>query len=247
MTAPRCLIVNADDFGQTAGINRGIIAAHERGIVTSASLMVRWPAAAEAAAYCKGHPELSLGLHLDLGEWAFRDGSWVPRYEVVPLDDPAVVEHEVYRQLDHYRRLVGREPTHIDSHQHVHLREPVKSVVVRATRQAGAVLRHLDPEVRYCGDFYGQTEDGSPYPEGITVEALVRTLTALRHGVTELACHPSEVSEPDTMYGPERVSELQVLTDPRVRQAIAALGIKLCSFHNAVSTEGQRGAQEGQR
>lgn len=47
----RFLIVNADDFGQSPGVNRGIIEAHEHGIVTSASLMVRWPAATEAAAY----------------------------------------------------------------------------------------------------------------------------------------------------------------------------------------------------
>ena len=47
MIAQRYLIVNADDFGQSPGINRGVIEAHENGIVTSASLMVRWPAAAE--------------------------------------------------------------------------------------------------------------------------------------------------------------------------------------------------------
>ena len=46
MPATRSLIVNADDFGQSPGMNRGTIAARERGIVTSASLMVRWPAAA---------------------------------------------------------------------------------------------------------------------------------------------------------------------------------------------------------
>jgi len=45
MTAgTRFLIVNADDFGQSPGINRGIIKAHADGIVTSVSLMVRWPA-----------------------------------------------------------------------------------------------------------------------------------------------------------------------------------------------------------
>ena len=47
----RCVIINADDFGLSAGINRGIIEAHERGIVTSASLMVRWPAAEYARAH----------------------------------------------------------------------------------------------------------------------------------------------------------------------------------------------------
>jgi len=52
----RRLIVNADDFGQSPGINRGIMEAHERGIVTSVSLMVRWPAAVEAAAYARRLP-----------------------------------------------------------------------------------------------------------------------------------------------------------------------------------------------
>ena len=65
----RYLIVNADDFGQSRGINRGITEAHEQGIVTSASLMVRWPAAPEAAAYARSHGSLSLGLHFDFGEW----------------------------------------------------------------------------------------------------------------------------------------------------------------------------------
>ncbi len=48
--AKRALIVNADDFGQSFGVNRGIMEAHQRGIVISASPMVRWPAAREAAA-----------------------------------------------------------------------------------------------------------------------------------------------------------------------------------------------------
>jgi len=55
MTANKYLIVNADDFGQSTGINRGIIEAHERGVVTSASLMVRWPAAIDAAQYAREH------------------------------------------------------------------------------------------------------------------------------------------------------------------------------------------------
>lgn len=86
-TGTRHLIVNADDFGQSLGVNRGIIEAHERGIVTSASLMVRSPAAADAAAYSARRPKLSLGLHLDLGEWSYRGNRWVPLYEVVRVDD----------------------------------------------------------------------------------------------------------------------------------------------------------------
>ena len=77
MSSYRTLIVNADDFGRSAGINSGIVHACEHGVVTSASLMVCWPTAPEAAAYSREHPNLSLGLHVDLGEWVYRDETWV--------------------------------------------------------------------------------------------------------------------------------------------------------------------------
>src|SRR5579862_3297846 len=109
------LIVNADDFGMTKGVNRGIIQAHEKGIVTSASLMVLKPAAAEAAEYARSHPEFSIGLHLDLCEWSFVHGDWRRLYEVVSLSNPSAVEAEVQRQLGLFRELMGCDPTHLDS------------------------------------------------------------------------------------------------------------------------------------
>src|SRR5205823_2526669 len=60
------LIVNGDDFGATPGINRGIIEAHQQGILTSASLMVDAPSAEEAVALSRSAPALSVGLHVDL-------------------------------------------------------------------------------------------------------------------------------------------------------------------------------------
>src|ERR1041384_4752267 len=116
MLAEKYLIVNADDFGQSPGVNRGIIEAHERGIVTSASLMTRWLAAGEAALYAKQHPELSVGLHFDLGEWRYQAGDWVSVYSVAPLEDKVAVERELFRQLEVFRCLLGRDPTHINSH-----------------------------------------------------------------------------------------------------------------------------------
>src|SRR3989442_13993982 len=103
MSGQRYLIVNADDFGLSPGVNRGIIEAHEHGIVTSASLMVRWPAAAEAAAYSRDRPNFSVGLHVDLAEWAYRDEYWVPLYELVSVDDPIAVSDVVSCQLSALR------------------------------------------------------------------------------------------------------------------------------------------------
>lgn len=230
MTAVRYLIVNADDFGQSQGITQGAIEAHERGIVTSASLMVRWPAAAKAAAYARGHPELGLGLHVDFGEWAYRDEAWAPLYQVASVNDASAVAEEVSRQLAEFRRLTGRDPTHVDSHQHVHREEPVRSVLVEAARLLGVPLRDCTPAIQYRGDFYGQSAEGWPYPEGISVENLLCILTTLPPGITELGCHPGIGDSLDTMYRAERAEEVKTLCDPRIRAAIEHEGIELCSF-----------------
>src|SRR5204862_4716610 len=104
-------IVNADDFGYSHGINRGIIEAHERGIVTSATLMVNAPAAAEAVELAAAHPNLSIGLHVNFTNEGER---------LIEFDDPAICRAELHRQFETFRELMGRLPTHLDSHQHVH-------------------------------------------------------------------------------------------------------------------------------
>jgi chitin disaccharide deacetylase len=228
--AVRELIVNADDFGQSVGINRGVIAAHERGIVTSTSLMVRWPAAADAAARACAHPALGVGLHLDLGEWVSRNGEWIPVYEVVDRSDVAAVHQEIRRQLDAFRRLTGGEPTHLDSHQHVHQSEPVRSSLCALARELEVPVRHYTPGVRYCGAFYGQTGDGEPLPAAIEVDALLGILGALPEGVIELSCHPGLDDDVDSMYRVERSVEVITLCDARVRAAIDTAGIRLRAF-----------------
>lgn len=232
MRARRHLIVNADDFGQSAGVNRGIVIAHERGIVTSASLMVRWPAAAEAADYSRSHPTLSLGLHVDLGEWVYRDAAWRPRYEVVPLHDAGAVADEVDRQLAAFRELTGKDPTHLDSHQHVHRQEPVRSVLIQVARELAIPLRRFSAGIHYCGDYYGQDGKGHPIPGQISVDALIRILATLPPGITELGCHPGEAEDLDSPYRDERPKEVKVLCDPRVRAALTTHGVELRSFAN---------------
>jgi predicted glycoside hydrolase/deacetylase ChbG (UPF0249 family) len=238
MATKKYLIVNADDFGQSHGVNQGIIAAHEHGIVTSASLMVRWPAAEVAAAYGQEHPSLSLGLHVDFGEWAYRDGSWVSLYEVIPLDDPKAIRREAANQLATFRHLVGEDPTHIDSHQHVHLRQAVHPVLLDIACALSVPLRHFSSEVRYCGIFYGQTAEGDPLPDTISVDGLLKTLATLPPGLTELSCHPGEGNDLHTMYSDERAQELTVLCDPRVRMALSSMEIELRSFRSGSAVGG---------
>ncbi len=234
MTRPRFLIVNADDFGLSRGINRGIIHAHEHGIVTSASLMVRWPASSEAAALAGTHPRLSVGLHVDMGEWVFRDGEWTLLYEVLPPDaSHADIKAEAQRQLGAFREIIGKNPTHIDSHQHVHRDEPLRSILAAFCAEMEIPLRSFSPAVSYRGDFYGRTGKGEPYPDPITVAGLLQLLTSLEPGVTELGCHPGLGEDFDSVYRAERALEVGTLCDPQVRDAIVAETITLGSFCDA--------------
>lgn len=229
MATRRCLIVNADDFGQSPGVNQGIIESFEHGIVTSASLMVRWPAAPAAAEFARNHRELSLGLHLDLGEWTYREGEWAPVYVVVSTNDAPAIAEEISRQLAQFCTLVGRKPSHLDSHQHVHRKEPVRSILLQVSRTLSVPLRHFSG-AHYCGGFYGQTAQGQPNPDGLSAERLMQTLAALPAGITELGCHPGLGDDVDSMYRTERAQEQKTLCDPRIRMLLTIEGIKLRSF-----------------
>lgn len=223
------LIVNADDFGQSSGINRGVAESHERGVVTSASLLVLGAAARDAAGYAKSHPTLSVGLHADLGEWSYIDNEWVALYRVLDQEDEDSVERELARQLDVFRGLLRRDPTHLDSHQHAHRDQTKWRAFAKCAAALSIPLRH-DGRVRYVGQFYGQTNKGDPYPEWITARAFAALVRGLTAGVTEIGCHPADAADVDSMYGSERVAELRVLCDPTVRAAVQAAGVELTNF-----------------
>jgi chitin disaccharide deacetylase len=223
----RTLIVNADDFGLSDGVNRGIARAHEHGVVTSASLMVRHEAAAAAAAYAREHRDLSVGLHVDLGEWVMRSGEWTAVYELEQTSDA------VEAQLEAFRRLVGDDPTHLDSHQHVHRGEPAHRIVCGVAARLGVPLRDRSPSVRHLGAFYGADRNGRPALERVSVAALIELVRALPDGVTELGCHPGYADGLPSEYGEARAVEVETLADPRVRAALNAEGIQLRSFRDA--------------
>jgi predicted glycoside hydrolase/deacetylase ChbG (UPF0249 family) len=222
------LIVNADDFGACEGVNRGIVEAHERGIVTSTSLMVNRPSAEQAAAYGRRRPELGVGLHVELRDWRVRGIPWSRASSEEKLQ--STVTRDAHAQLERFRRLLGRDPTHIDSHQHRHRIASLRPIFEAMTRDLGIPLRHFDPRVQFCGEFYGHDGAGRPDPEAITPTALVRLLEELPSGSVELGCHPGYTEGLREWYREERVQEVRSLCDPQVRAALDRLGITLISF-----------------
>ncbi len=223
------LIVNADDFGQSQGINKGIVKAFEKGILTSASLMVRYPDCLYAAEYSKKN-NLGLGIHIDLGEWMYSNGNWISVYEVISLDDLKAVTEEINKQLETFYHITGKNPTHMDSHQHVHQREFIKPVFLEFAKKLNITLRGCTQKVNYCGDFNGQSLNSSPLHDSISIINLKKIISTLPNGITELACHPGIDVEIQTMYKIERAMEVNSLCDESIKEEIAKGEIELCSF-----------------
>lgn len=225
----RYLIVNADDFGLSESVNQGILDAHDEGIVTSASLMVERPAALEAADRARERPRLGLGLHVEVGRWR---ASWLPKRG--SARSAAVVERraaeDLQRQLERFRLLVGRDPSHLDSHQHRHLAELVRASFEEVAAELGIPLRRIDPRVQFRGEFYGHDGRGQPDHDAITADALIRLIENVADGVTELCCHPGYADGLRDWYRTERAQEVQALCDPRVRHAVEREDLRLCTF-----------------
>jgi hopanoid biosynthesis associated protein HpnK len=167
----RRLIVNADDFGLTYGVNRAIVEAHEYGIVTSATLMANGSAVSQALELSNSTPRLSVGCHVLLV-----DGSPVsspaqvssllaqettPRFRTSILDFtlhclrgklvPGEIETEATAQI---RKLqaAGLTVSHIDTHKHTHLFPQVLHPLLRAARNCGvkAIRNPVEP-IRLLG------------------------------------------------------------------------------------------------
>lgn len=220
MGLPKRLIINADDFGASPGINRGIVECHTRGVVTSTSLMVNGPAAAEAAELAAAHAELAVGLHCDLDGFTDTDTA-----------DPEAVRSEAGRQLEAFEALMGRAPTHVDSHHHVHREAHLAPVFEELAARVGVPLRDSG-RVAFIGGFYAQWEWKVTDLHHVSVEFLEQLLREeVGEGWTELSCHPGYVDPGfESVYLHEREAEVRTLTDPRVRTALAELHVELASY-----------------
>ncbi|HET9551876.1 MAG TPA: ChbG/HpnK family deacetylase [Anaeromyxobacteraceae bacterium] len=219
----RRLIVNADDLGYDPEIDRGILEAHQGGLVTSATAMVDTPFA--AAALAAAPPTLGVGLHLVLD----------------PALDRAAAAAEVARQLDRFAALRGAPPTHLDSHKHAHARPAVLEAVMDAAAARGLPVRAVDAPMRAAlrgrgiatsDRFLGDAERRPCWTEA----ALAAALAGLGEGLTELMAHPGHAPRvARTSFGAEREVELRALVSPACRAALAAAGGVLCTWADAAA------------
>lgn len=247
----RVLIVNADDFGLSKGQNYGIIEACSNGVVTSTTALVNGAAIGHAVELSRSVPALGVGMHfvLTLGEplsampGLVRDGrlgKWLwqmAEQGSLPLDE---IAHELDCQYRRFTELFGREPTHIDSHHHVHMLAPIYPIVADFAREKGLPIR-IDRQVvqqdalaqeaprsseAFSSAFYGETLSESLFLE-ILDAAIQDNVSSL-----EVMCHPSFVDSivMESAYCYPRLTELDILTSLSLKQAISARGFRLDNY-----------------
>lgn len=238
------LIINADDFGLTRGVNLGIIEASQRGIVRSTTLMVGMPAENHATELARLNPELKIGIHLRLT-------AGTPMAKNVPtlLDqtgklqnqsqfwdnqsmNPKEIEHELRTQVECFLSL-GIELSHMDSHHHCHRHVLVAPITKKLAKEYGVPLRpgneitqYKDKSLGFSDKFYG---------DSLTGENLLEVVRQYRGKVQvlELMTHPALIDEPlleASSYTIGRTRELAILTDPSLLEALRNMNVTISNY-----------------
>jgi hopanoid biosynthesis associated protein HpnK len=150
----RSAIINADDFGLSPGVNRGIVSAFRDGVLTSTTMLVNLEFFEDAVRLAGENPDLPVGIHLsllwgksvspaaDVSTLVGKDGCFprslstlAMRYFLGRLS-PDQVKLEFRNQI-HAFLETGLKPTHVDTHKHVHCLSGILDSVISAAREFG--------------------------------------------------------------------------------------------------------------
>lgn len=248
------LIVNADDFGLTEGNTIAHILCHEDGILTSTTLMVNMPFAPLAVSLAKKHPNLGVGIHLTLtmgrpvleGAKSFTDENGNFRKKGTYENGKVIAdEEELYAewkaQMEKFIQMMGKKPTHIDSHHHVHLQDNLYPIASRLAKEYDLPMR-LRPETPKDGYDYEVALMLPGFYDDTAKPAYVmeNTFGIWDHEIIEIMCHPAFIDQrlmDISSYCYERANEMQTIRDKELKQWIKDHNIELITFGDLKKVE----------
>jgi predicted glycoside hydrolase/deacetylase ChbG (UPF0249 family) len=262
----RYLITNADDFGFTRDVNTGIVEAHTRGVLTATTLMAYGSAFEHAVELAKSHESLDIGVHLQLVQHPYPES--IPAM-LVQLASGRLKPQDEFRQQIEKVLAAGLEPTHLDTHKHIHLLPAVLDAIVPLSREYGIsyIRRPFDlpftgrpvplalrltakamslPRRRFSRMVPHATDHfaGFVLTGDFSAADLVHLIQTLPAGVTEFMCHPghcgAELQAAATRLKDSRTAELAALTDPSVQEAIVRSEVVLTNYRALARSESAR-------
>ena len=242
------LIVNADDFGLSPGVNYGIVDAFKLGIVRSTTMMVGMSGEAHAVELAKANPGLKVGVHLrltagtpvstNLKTLTTSSGQFLDQssYYASGALCPEEIEQEFRAQIEHFIAL-GLTPTHLDSHHHCYGHPKALPVVKRLSEEYGIPYRTVNAAeitetgthtYRFTDRFYGDTSIQ------MLMDIVDEELATRGHrAILEVMCHPAYI-DPELIqqssYTQARVKEFEVLTSSELMSNLQDRGIELVDY-----------------
>ena len=205
--AIRQVIVNADDFGYSFSVNKGIIEGHKQGIITSTSVMIDAIAADEAVGLLE-YPNLAVGLHF------------------VPSSDNDV-EEELDRQIERFISVTGNRPTHIDIHKPSEDDINLKETVGRYAKDKNIPYRYSG-EAHFIDSFFGPLSNGE-----ISVDLLKNAFNRTSEGLNEIMTHvgySDDYLNTHSSYNTLREEELKAVCSQEIKDFIELQRIELTNW-----------------
>lgn len=223
------VIINADDFGLSKGVNEGIIDAHNNGVVTRATMLMNGMAVDDAVRLAKTTPTLKVGIHLALsfgsplnkehtsklvgenGKFKFTS----IEQALNPLEQEQV-KLEWHTQIEAFLKT-GLELDHIDSHHHVHGWADLKDVVLSLSQEYGVPVRYVETLKDYPDNLLTEFLWLGFYKDGVK-EGIFEELSKLSYDSVEVMVHPAVVDD--------QLRQVSSYTDDRERETILLKSIK---------------------
>ena len=226
------LIINADDFGLSEGVNYGIISAYKSGVVRSTSTMANMPGFEHAMELLKENENLGCGVHMTMSCYkpvlsnlktiVDENGYFIRRItnEVIENMDLDEIYEEFCAQIEKVRAKTNI--THLDSHHHVHTLEKLRPVIERVLEKYDLPIRggfeydfNYSKIIPLIDTFYG---------ENVSEDYFVKKIDYLKsYEIADIMCHPAYVDDflmKTTSYSMARINEYKILTSKDTKDFI---------------------------
>ena len=238
------LILNADDFGYSNGVNYGIIDAYKNGVLTSTTLMVTMSGTMHVVELMKENPELSVGLHLNIslgkpltdGETLVDENGYFMKPDSLHkeyLYNEDELRAEVRAQYEKYLNIVGKKPSHLDSHLFSTDKVPLmRKIASELALENDIPMRNFDIEAYNHVEFINYRN----YNAKPTLDYIVEFFEdIIKNEYVEIMTHPGYVDyslNNNSSYNVQRTNEVEFLTSDVIKNLIKKNNVNLITYND---------------
>ena len=238
------IIFNADDFGYSKGINYGIVEAFRCGVLSSTTLMVTMPGAEHATELMKENEKLGVGLHfnISLGEPMTKGKTLVgENNKFIKPDnlpegykyDEDELREELRAQYNRFIELVGKKPSHIDSHLFSSDKiMQMRKLCSEIAKEEKVPMRNFDLDFANHVEFI-QYRSFNAKPN---LDYIIENIDEIvKHDYVEIMTHPGYVDNyliKNSSYNIQRTEEVEFLTSEKVKQLLNEKNVEIINYYN---------------